>query len=146
MATPTDGADGTAGRTCRVIGGDAVFQGKQGLSYFMGVSAESVGAQGICMHLVHLPPGARAKAHLHAQHETAIYMLRGVTEMWYGPRLEHHVVIREGEFLYIHANMPHLPLNPYAEEAVAVLARTDPNEQESVQLLPELDELRAPGE
>ncbi len=35
--------------------------------------------------------------------------------------------------------MPHLPLNPYSEEAVAILARTDPNEQESVQLLPELE-------
>ena len=35
--------------------------------------------------------------------------------------------------------MPHLPFNPGPEPAVAVIARTDPNEQESVVLLPHLD-------
>ncbi len=39
--------------------------------------------------------------------------------------------------------MPHLPYNPSkTEEAVAIISRTDPNEQESVLLLPELDVLR----
>jgi len=37
-------------------------------------------------------------------------------------------------------NMPHLPYNLSASEScVAVIARTDPNEQESVVLMPELD-------
>ena len=46
------------------------------------------------------------------------------------------------EFLYIPAGMPHLPANlSTTEQCVAVLARTDPNEQESVTLLPELDAL-----
>jgi len=36
--------------------------------------------------------------------------------------------------------MPHLPYNPSQTDAVvAVIARTDPHEQESVVLLPELD-------
>ncbi len=116
-----------------------MYQGKQGLSYFAGISAESVGAHGLCMHLLRLPPGARAQAHLHAQHETAIYVLQGAAEMWYGVHLDEHLVVRAGEFLYIPANMPHLPFNPYPEEAVAIIARTDPNEQESVQLVPELE-------
>ena len=60
--------------------------------------------------------------------------------MWWGERLEHHLVSRAGEFVYIPANVPHLPYNPSATETcVAVIARTDPNEQESVVLLPELD-------
>ena len=43
-------------------------------------------------------------------------------------------------FVYIPAGMPHLPYNLSATEScVAVIARTDPNEQESVILLPELD-------
>jgi uncharacterized RmlC-like cupin family protein len=38
--------------------------------------------------------------------------------------------------------VPHLPYNPsQTDEAVVVIARTDPNEQESVVLLPELDGL-----
>jgi uncharacterized RmlC-like cupin family protein len=34
--------------------------------------------------------------------------------------------------------------NPGPQEAVAILARTDPNEQESVVLRPDLDALRKP--
>ncbi len=38
------------------------------------------------------------------------------------------------------AGMPHLPYNPSETEvATAVIARTDPNEQESVVLLPHLE-------
>ena len=40
---------------------------------------------------------------------------------------------------YIPANIPHLPANLGTEPVTAVIARTDPNEQESVVLLPGLD-------
>ena len=42
---------------------------------------------------------------------------------------------------YIPAGMPHLPANVTNAPASAVIARTDPNEQESVVLLPELEAL-----
>jgi uncharacterized RmlC-like cupin family protein len=62
--------------------------------------------------------------------------------MWYGDRLQHHLIARAGDFLYIPANTPHLPYNlSDAESCVAVVARTDPNEQESIVLLPELESL-----
>ncbi len=134
-------APALSGRTCRVIRPDDAYVGRQGLEYFAGVAAETAGARGLCMHLVRLPPGARANAHRHEGHETAIYMLSGEVEMWHGERLEHHAVIRAGEFLYIPAGAPHLPYNAGQSEAIAVLARTDPNEQESVALLPDLDAL-----
>ena len=51
--------------------------------------------------------------------------------------------MQAGEYLYIPAGMPHLPYNPYPTEAVAIIARTDPNEQESVRLLPELEQRAA---
>jgi uncharacterized RmlC-like cupin family protein len=128
-------------RDCKVFRAGETYAGKQGFSYFSGISAESAGATGICMHLLVLQPGDRAKAHLHENHETAIYMLRGETEMRYGARLERHLVLKEGEMLYIPAGMPHLPMNASDKEAAAIIARTDPNEQESVVLLPELDAL-----
>ncbi|MBP7243009.1 cupin domain-containing protein [Amaricoccus sp.] len=128
---------------CALIRPADTYGGKQGFDYLAGVSAESVGARGICMHLLTIPPGGRAKAHLHESHETAIYMLSGVTEMRYGPRLERRMTARAGEMVYIPAGMPHLPWNPGPEPAVAVIARTDPNEQESVVLLPELEALAA---
>jgi uncharacterized RmlC-like cupin family protein len=46
-----------------------------------------------------------------------------------------------GDLIYIPADMPHLPFNPSDKPARAVLARTDPNEQESVVLLPGLEAL-----
>lgn len=125
--------------TCRFVRPDDTFRGKQGLDYFMGISAESVGAQALCMNLLKMPPGARAKPHLHEGHETAIYMISGEVEMVYGDALEHHAVVRAGDFIYIPAGVPHLPYNTSDQEAVAILARTDPNEQESVVLLPELE-------
>jgi uncharacterized RmlC-like cupin family protein len=128
--------------TCKVVGAGARFIGKQALSYTPGISAESVGAQGIHLQLVTLPPGGRAKAHKHESHETAIHVLSGESGMWFGERLEQHLMVRAGEFLYIPADMPHLPYNPSAtENCVAAIARTDANEQESVVLLPELDGL-----
>ena len=126
--------------TCQLIRLGDTYAGRQGLTYFSGISAESTGAQGICMHMLRMPPGARAHAHLHADHETAIYLLEGKVAMWYGVELEQHMVMQAGEFLYIPAGVPHLPYNPYDAEAVAVLARTDPNEQESVVLRPDLED------
>jgi uncharacterized RmlC-like cupin family protein len=135
---------GNRGSGCVVVGAGATYTGKQALPYTPGISAESTGARGIHLQLVTMPPGARAKAHLHEHHETAIYVLSGEAGTWYGERLEHHVVARAGDFMYIAANVPHLPYNPsVTEPCVGVIARTDPNEQESVVLLPHLDELHA---
>jgi len=127
------------GNSCRVIRAADTYDGKQGLTYFCGVAAETVGSKGICMHLLTIPPGGRAKAHLHENHETALYLLAGETITLYGERLEHCMHSRAGDLVYIPAGVPHLPVNLSDEPASAVVARTDPNEQESVVLLPELE-------
>ena len=127
---------------CRLLSPGAGFRGKQGLDYNVGISAESAGARGIHMQIVTIPPGARARAHKHATHETAIYALSGVSAVWHGERLEQHTVVNPGDFFYIPADVPHLPYNPSATEtATAVISRTDANEQESVVLLPELESI-----
>jgi uncharacterized RmlC-like cupin family protein len=126
---------------CKVFRATDTYEGKQGFNYFAGISAESAGSHGICMHLLTIAPGQRAKAHLHEEHETAIYVLSGETQMWYGERLEHHLTVRAGDMLYIPAGVPHLPVNLTDQPATVVIARTDPNEQESVVLRPELDAL-----
>lgn len=130
--------------TCQVFRPDETYEGKQGFRYLAGISRESAGARGICMHLLTIPPGGRARAHLHENHETAIYALSGETQRWWGEQLENHVVVRAGEMLYIPAGMPHLPGNFSDQPATAIIARTDPNEQESVILRPDLEAL-VPG-
>lgn len=124
---------------CKVIRPGATYEGKQAFTYFAGISAENCGAQGICMHLLTIQPGQRARAHLHEAHETAIYVLEGEAQMFYGDNLEQHMVVKAGEYLYIPAGVPHLPFNATDAPATAVIARTDPNEQESVVLRPDLE-------
>lgn len=122
---------------CKVIRGGAAFHGKQGMDYFAGISAESAGSSGICMHMLVLPPGGKAKPHYHESHETAIFQIEGSTSFYHGPNLEFLDHVGEGDYVYIPAGVPHQPFNPTDKTARALIARTDPNEQESVVLLPE---------
>jgi uncharacterized RmlC-like cupin family protein len=126
--------------TCRVVRAGAEFAGKQGHLLAPGISAQSAGARRIHLQIATIPPRVQSKAHKHVDHETAIYILSGRSGMWYADKLEHHFTVRAGDFLYIPADMPHLPYNQSdSESCVALIARTDPDEQESVILLPELD-------
>jgi uncharacterized RmlC-like cupin family protein len=121
---------------CVVIHPGSTYSGAQGFDYFEGISAERAGSSGICMHRLDIPPGGAAEPHLHEDHETAIFVLSGRTAMDYGEGLREHLEVGAGDFLYIPAGMPHRPYNPSADETCsAVLARTDPSEQESVVLL-----------
>ena len=127
---------------CVCVRPNSTYRGKQGFNYFEGISRQRVGSTAICMHLLTIPPGGRAKAHKHESHETAIYVIIGEgAVMWYGDRLEQKMTTLPGDLIYIPAGVPHLPANLGSEPVVAVIARTDPNEQESVVLLPELDSL-----
>lgn len=125
---------------CKLIRPAIPYDGKQGFSYSEGISTESASSKGIAMMLLTVPPGGRAKAHMHEGHETAIFVLSGEVECLYGARLENRVVTKAGDMFYIPAGVPHLPVNrSKTESCSAVIARTDPNEQESVVLLPELE-------
>lgn len=128
--------------TCKVLRAGPEFTGKQGLSYAPGISAQSAGSRALHLQILTMPPGARGKAHRHEAHETAIYVLSGHSAMWYGDALEQHMQAGAGDFVYIPASMPHLPYNASATETcVALISRTDANEQESVVLMPELEAL-----
>ncbi|MGH6856039.1 MAG: cupin domain-containing protein [Aestuariivirga sp.] len=120
---------------CKIVRSTEKFHGKQGLEYFDGISAEKAESKAICMHLLEMPPGASAKPHYHENHETAIYVLEGAAAMRHGPKLEHLDHVKAGDFIYIPAGIPHYPFNPTDKPVKAVIARTDPKEQESVVLL-----------
>lgn len=122
--------------TCVLVEPGTQYHGKQGLDYFAGVSSEAAGSKALCLHRVTIPPLARARPHLHKSHESAVYVISGEAGMWYGEGLREHLWMKAGDFLYIPANTPHLPYNPSeSEPCVGLIARTDPNEQESVTLL-----------
>ncbi len=131
---------GTSASTCKVVRSTVDYQGKQGPTYAGAISAESVGSPGLWLGKITLAPGARTKAHYHEAHETAMYVISGEAELWFGNELREHEVIRAGEYLYVPAGVSHVAVNSSTTDPLVVIAaRTDPNEQESVVLQPHLD-------
>ena len=127
---------------CVAITPGELSHSKQGHHVFEGICAESTGSRALSMHVIAIPPGGRARAHLHEDHESAVYMVEGEVVCWYGDRLQHRFTVRAGEMAYIPAGVPHLPINASQHEPVTcIVARTDPNEQESVVVLPDLEAL-----
>jgi len=107
---------------------------KQRLPNYVGISEHTAGAKGISMNMVVIPAGARAEPHFHKGFETAIYLLKGNVETRYGENLSKSITNQAGDFIFIPAGVPHQPINLSAtEEAIAIVSRNDPNEQESVQ-------------
>jgi len=105
----------------------------QRLPYFIGIGGATVGATGLSMHLVVIPPGARAEPHAHVGHETAIYVLEGRVLTRWGEGLTEEVVSEAGDFLFIPPGVPHEAINLSADApARAVVARNDANEQDRV--------------
>ena len=113
---------------------------KQGLPNFVGISGKNAGTKGISMNKVIIPPGKAAKAHIHKGFESVVYIIRGRVKTLYGEGLKKSVINEAGDFLYIPADLPHKPVNlSDTEAAEAIVARTDPNEQESVEQIAEPD-------
>jgi uncharacterized RmlC-like cupin family protein len=117
---------------CVIIRSGEHYDGRQGVSFTAGVSSQTAGAKALCLHLVMIPPGTRGMPHYHAEHESAIYTVSGETEVWHGPGLAQRTVVRAGDFMYVPPGTPHLPVNRGTVMSVSVVARTDPEEQESV--------------
>ncbi|HEY2190658.1 MAG TPA: cupin domain-containing protein [Caldimonas sp.] len=106
---------------------------RQRLPTFVGISGATVGAQGLSMHVVAIPPGGRAEPHSHRGYETAIYVLEGRVETRYGDGLRSSVVSEAGDFLFIPPGVPHEAINLSASEpARAIVSRNDPAEQDNV--------------
>lgn len=127
--------------TCRVIRGGESYRGLQGFTYAAGLTGASAGSRAICMTVVDLPPGARAKTHLHRGIETAVYVIEGRAEMYWGPRLGEHLEARAGEYLYVPPDVAHQVMNRSDAICRAVVAHTSPDDQAGIVLLPELDTL-----
>ncbi len=127
------GSDDVSSADIVTVRPDEAESSKQGLPIFPGISGKTAGATGISMLRVVIPPGAAAKAHIHKGYETAVYLLQGRVETRYGSGLSKTIVNSAGDFIFIPADVPHQPRNlSTTEPAIAIVARTDPNEQESV--------------
>jgi uncharacterized RmlC-like cupin family protein len=124
---------GTDQRSVVLVRPEAETTSKQRLPYFVGISGQTAGSTRISMNLVVIPPGGAAEPHIHKGYETAIYILNGRVDTRFGAGLRESLICEEGDFLFIAADVPHQPVNLSATDpAMAIVARNDPNEQESV--------------
>jgi uncharacterized RmlC-like cupin family protein len=127
--------------TCKVIRSGDAYAGRQGLTYLAGLTGSTAGSRAICMTVVTLPDGARAKAHLHRGIETAVYVIEGEADTHFGKALGDVVRARTGEYVYIPADLPHLVINRSGAPCRALVAHTAADDQVGIVLLPELDAL-----
>ena len=118
------------------------YQGKQGPDYMPGVSAETVGSRALWLGSGDAPSSRRAyqgpypreprvRLLLDQRRECGSVHGRGARASGRRPRRR---------LLLLSGGVPHVAVNRGERPAVFVGARTDPNEQESVVMRPELDE------
>jgi uncharacterized RmlC-like cupin family protein len=122
-----------------VVAPDKTYVGKQGFTYIAGASAETVGAEKICMNVLPMPPGIVAKAHYHKGIETIAYMLVGECAVYYGDELAERVLVRQGEQSFVPADMPHAPRNESGKPCTWLVVHSSGSDQDGIVLLPELD-------
>ena len=123
----------------QVIGPGKTYVGRQGLTYGAGASAETVGAQHVCMNVLPMPSGAQAKVHYHKGIETIAYLLEGECVVYYGDRLEARAVVNAGDQIYVPADVPHAPRNESGAPCTWIVVHSAGSDQEGIVLLPDLD-------
>jgi uncharacterized RmlC-like cupin family protein len=122
-----------------VIKPGQTYVGQQGFTYGAGASAETVGAQKVCMNVLPMPPGAVAKAHYHKGIETIAYMLEGECAVYYGDDLEKRVLVRQGEQCFVAIDVPHAPRNESGKPCTWIVVHSSGSDQDGIVLLPDLD-------
>jgi uncharacterized RmlC-like cupin family protein len=130
---------GSAHDGVAVIKPEQSYVGKQGFTYRAGASAETVGAQSVCMNVLPMPPGAVAKAHYHKGIETIAYVLEGECAVYYGDNLQKRVLVSQGEQCFMAADIPHAPRNESGKPCTILVVHSSGSDQDGIVLLPDLD-------
>jgi uncharacterized RmlC-like cupin family protein len=125
----------------QVVSPGQTHTGKQGFTYQSGISTETVGAKHVCMAVLPMPNGARAKAHYHDGIETIAYLLEGECVVHYGDRLERQLTVKAGEQAYVPGGVPHVPSNESGRPCTWVVVHSSGSDQDGIVMLPELDQL-----
>jgi len=124
---------------CEIVRGGEAHEGAQRLFYAAGVTAGTTATAALCLTSAELPAGARSACHLHRSIESAGVVASGLVDLWWGDRLEEHAVLEAGDFAYIGPDVPHVVGNAGHEPAVIVVAHSSADDQDGIELLPELD-------
>jgi uncharacterized RmlC-like cupin family protein len=131
------------GNRIEIVRAAEAVEGAQRLAYAPGVTSATTGVGSLCLTSAVLPEGARSACHLHRGIESAGYVVSGRVEMWWGERLGEHATLEAGDFAYIPPDVPHAVGNAGTEPAAIVVAHGSADDQDGIELRPDLDELLA---
>jgi uncharacterized RmlC-like cupin family protein len=109
------------------------------LAHAEAISGRTVGAQHLWLGRAVAPPGTTSGVHHHGASETAIYVLRGRSTLFFGEGLRERLELQAGDFAFVPAWAIHAEGNLGAEAAEVVLARSTPEA-----IFVDLPELRVP--
>jgi uncharacterized RmlC-like cupin family protein len=128
------GRDARAGDDCVIIRSRAEGGRRSGDLRANG-SGPSFSSQELRLHLALIPPGTRGIPHLHADRETAIYVVSGEAEVWHGPGLVRRSAARAGDFIYLPPGTPHLAVNRSDVTSITVVGRSGTASQTSAVMI-----------
>ena len=108
------------------------YEGAQGVTYDAGVSRNTTGAEKVCMNVLPMAPGAKAKPHFHKGIETIAYMLEGECTVFHGAGLENQTLVQKGEQIFIPGDVPHAPCNLSGKKCVWVVVHSSGDDQDEL--------------
>ena len=123
----------------KIIKPGQTYVGAQGFTYGAGVSRETVGETSICMNVLPMPPGAKAKSHYHKGIDTIAYLIDGRCSVYYGDKLEHRLDCTAGDHVFMPRDVPHAPYNDSGAACTWIVVHASGSDQDDIILTPELD-------
>ena len=114
------------GVPCVVHGAAGATGQTPGMERKAAIDANAVGAQRVFMGRASAPPLSNSGAHHHGDSETAAYVVRGVVRVYFGEAFREFVEAREGDFLFVPANLAHVEVNPSPDEPMEVILARGP--------------------
>lgn len=120
--------------------GKAVMEiGPQGQRLLPSVNTALSGSTQLSIGTVLMPPGGISRAHVHNRYELVVVVVEGLAATLLGPDLE-PAIQGPGDFLLIPAGVPHVAVNLSRDHrVVAIETRADPDFNNDVELVPDLD-------
>lgn len=132
---------GAAADRATVVKPGETYVGAQGFEYGAGVSRATVGETSICMNVLPMPPGAKAKSHFHKGIDTIAYLLEGRCSVYYGDKLDRRLDCAQGDHAFMPADVPHAPVNDSGAPCVWIVVHASGDDQDDIVMTPELDAL-----
>ena len=112
------------------------YLGGQGVKYNAGVSRKTAGSEKVCMNILPMPPGVHSIPHIHKEIETIAYLLEGECTLFYGEKLENHILVKKGEQIFIPENIPHTPFNQSKNDCIWVVVHSSGDDQDKLISMP----------